>query len=81
LTLYWSVREDKGTWETADYGKGGAGLALGSVGAETLSNATIPVGIAQTQDEDSLDKLLVRSDATMYRAKDSGRDCISTDLD
>lgn len=49
----------------------GDGLEGGAAGA------TISVGVADSTDVDSLDGLMHRADAAVYRAKRCGRDCIA----
>ncbi len=53
------------------------GLSIGEFNSRTLPGVTISIGIAQMQGEDTLKTLLKKADAALYRAKKSGRDCVS----
>ena len=41
------------------------------------SPITVSLGIAQMMEGDTLQSLLAKTDAALYRAKDKGRNCIS----
>lgn len=43
--------------------------------------ASLSLGIAQARDEDSVDDLIARADATLYAAKQAGRDCVMLEQD
>ncbi len=54
-----------------------AELSIGKFKSQTLPGVTISIGIAQFQSGDTLETLLENADVALYRAKNSGRNCVS----
>ena len=54
-----------------------AELTIGKYKSRTLPRVTISIGIAQIQSGDTCETLLENADAALYRAKMSGRNCVS----
>ena len=47
-----------------------------------ICHVTVSMGVASARATDpSIDAILARADAALYRAKADGRDCIRTDVD
>jgi len=43
---------------------------------KTIGNTTVSIGVSQLEKNDSLESMLKRCDDNLYKAKDSGRNCI-----
>ncbi len=52
-------------------------IRAGCAEPSTAATCTVSIGVASTlNDRDTVDALLARADAAMYRAKDNGRNCV-----